>query len=291
YDGKLRLWETVTGKEVLRFGGKPRTSHVLFSPDGGLLAAWSPGAGLYAPEPKGWFAEESVGLWDTATGREMVRLEGHQGPVTTVAFTPNGKILATGSGDTTVLVWDLTGVRKKPAPAKQLYTAELNVLWADLASEDAARAYRAVVTLCASPGQSVPLLQQHLRPVAVDLRRIPGLVADLDHERFATRETAMRELESLHEMAIPALRKALDKGTTPEAWRRIEQLLEKCERYRIPSGEPLRALRAVMLLDRLGTLEARQILQVLAKGPSEAPLTRDAQAALQRLDRRLTFLP
>jgi hypothetical protein len=44
-------------------------------------------------------------------------------------------------------------------------------------------------------------------------------------------------------------------------------------------------LRAVEALERIGTPEARQVLQALAKGAAGAVLTRAAQGALERLER------
>jgi WD40 repeat protein len=291
HDGSLRLWETATGKEVLRFGGRPRVSRVLFAPDGATLASWSPGELLLAGDRRGWFSEESLRVWDPATGKELCRLGGHQGPVRAAAFSPDGKLLATGGEDTTALLWDLTAVpRGGPAP-RRLSPRELNALWADLARDDAARAYRAVVALCAAPGQSVPFLRQHLRPFAADLHRIPGLIADLNHKQFAVRGKAVPELEALHELAVPALRQALTADVFLEAKRRIEQLLEKCERYGVPPGEPLRALRALMALERVSNAGARQTLEGLAKGTPGAWLTREAQAALRRLARRAAAAP
>jgi hypothetical protein len=51
------------------------------------------------------------------------------------------------------------------------------------------------------------------------------------------------------------------------------------------SEELLQAMRAVELLERIGTLEARQVLEHLAKGVAGARLTEEAQASLERLAR------
>jgi tetratricopeptide (TPR) repeat protein len=45
-------------------------------------------------------------VWDATTGREALALKGHGGPMRSVAWTPDGARLATGSDDTTARVWD-----------------------------------------------------------------------------------------------------------------------------------------------------------------------------------------
>jgi hypothetical protein len=49
------------------------------------------------------------------------------------------------------------------------------------------------------------------------------------------------------------------------------------------SGERLRMARAIEILERIGTPEAREVLQVLASGAPGALPTVHAQAALRRL--------
>ena len=45
-------------------------------------------------------------IWDSATGKELFALKGHAGRVMSVAFSPDGQRLASGSRDQTVKIWD-----------------------------------------------------------------------------------------------------------------------------------------------------------------------------------------
>jgi WD40 repeat protein len=52
--------------------------------------------------------ENEIRLWDSATGRERGSLNGHTGPVRAIDFSRNGRLLASGSDDKTVMLWDVT---------------------------------------------------------------------------------------------------------------------------------------------------------------------------------------
>ncbi len=120
---------------------------------------------------------------------------------------------------------------------------------------------------------------------AVSREQIDRWIKDLDSDQFAVREKARAELENLGELAEPALRRILENKPTLEQRRRIEPMLAKLEAA-IPSGESLRSLRAVRVLEHAATPEASHLLRELAGGAEGASLTGTAKAALARLNRR-----
>jgi hypothetical protein len=123
-----------------------------------------------------------------------------------------------------------------------------------------------------------------LRPAAPAARaRLKLLIADLSSESFAVRQQALRELEREGELARAVLTAAHQVEKELETRRRIEQLLGKL--ITLPP-ELLRALRAVAVLERIGTPAARGVLRSLADGAPEARVTQDALSALKRLQRR-----
>src|SRR5262249_24492552 len=188
---------------------------VAFSPDGMTIVA----TGL----------DQTIRLWEVASCQERRQFKA-KGVVYTVAFAPDGRTIASGGmGDYTVLLWDVTGLRKDgKIVARPLQAGEAETLWADLTGTDAAKASQAMWVVAGAPRQAVPLIQAHLQPPPADaLVHVDRLMADLDSDRFATREKSTQELEQIGEAAEPALRKALAAGPSNEARRRVEQLLAK----------------------------------------------------------------
>jgi hypothetical protein len=231
--------------------------------------------------------DQYVRFWDPTAGRELQRLTGHRGDVTSLAFSPDGTRLASGSLDTTILIWDPAALlRGRQKAERSLTEAALAERWADLSGRDAARAYRAIGALATAPGSSLPFLKERLRPAVGD-PSIARLVADLDSTDFAVRERASRELAQRGEAARMALRDALDAGPSLEVRRRAEELLTKMGETSLPAAM-VRDVRAVEVLEQIGDAEATRQLRRLAGGAPEARLTREAKAALDRLAERPT---
>lgn len=273
YGGKItgircQLREVATGKGILPLAGG--TATMTFAPDGKSLIAVDVG-------------KDGFRLLSTATGREIQKFSGCS--ANCCIFSPEGMRLATGSSDGTVLAWDATKFATAELPAAAgLREDDLTKLWGELASGDAARAYRAVLKLAAVPTKSIPLLRDRLKPVSgASAATIEGHVKNLDSKVFRIREQASAALEKLGEQAIPALRRLLRAAPSLELRHRAERLLAQLERPLSP--EQLRAVRATSVLERIGTTEARRTLQTLAGGAPGVCLTEEARASLERLRR------
>jgi WD40 repeat protein len=272
---KLQLWDAATGKEAVTADRTPGPGQFVvppaFAPDGRTVAC------AVFDEDSG---DGRVTLWEVSTGAVRREFTGHRGAVSALAFAPDGKVLATGSADTTVLLWSLEGA------GEALTDKEQAALWDDLGSSDGKEAYRALLRLAAAPRESVPLLRRHVQPVArgPDSAALLRLIGELDSDDFKVRERAQEALEQAGEAARPAAVEALASKPSAEMKRRLSALLERLDAPEVPPGM-VRPLRALEVLERVGNPEARKLLEELARGRADSVLTREARGALERLDR------
>jgi WD40 repeat protein len=92
-DVRLRVWDSLSGQELS--AGK-----------GPALAAWNPSALSPDGERVASIQGKDVFIWDTKTGKIVLRLSGHEQPVRSVAFSPAGDRLVTGDDEARTILWD-----------------------------------------------------------------------------------------------------------------------------------------------------------------------------------------
>jgi hypothetical protein len=268
-DKPVGLWDVETGKGLLDLTFRTANGVLAYSPDGKILACGSAAAEIW--------------LWETASKQWRRKFAGHSAFVHSLAFSPNGKLLVSGSMDTTALVWDTSGLGNEPrTPASE---EKLHGLWNTLASSDAEKAGQAIWTLTADADRAIPFIVKRLREQPpTDRERMPKLVADLGSPTFKVREAAETGLTALAKLAEPALRQALARQPSLEVHRLIERLLAKRESVALPQAA-LQTLRALEVLEHIGSPAARQALEDLAGALSEAYFAQEAKAAADRLGR------
>jgi WD40 repeat protein len=269
HDGTIGLWEATTGRALLRWKAEEHgASAVAFSPDGKMLASGGSGR---------------ISLWEVATGRLRQVFVESRGGIVGLCFSLDGEVLVSGNTVATLLLWDVTGrVQAERQRQRALAPTEVQQLWTDLASADAAKTYRAMCALVQAPEAAVAFLQTVVRRVPqVDQARIAQAIAELDSATFAIRVQATTELRQLGDLAEPALRRALAEGPSLEVQRRAETLLG-CIEASAREPKALQAARALEVLEHIRTAQSRRLLLEVAHGAAEARLTREARAALAR---------
>ncbi len=101
-DATARFWDAATGTVLVPAleAHRDGVSSLAFSPDGRRLATAAGGTGT----DKSFQLDNSIFLWDVATRQSVLRLRSHLNVVRTVAFSPDGTRLVTGSVDNTARV-------------------------------------------------------------------------------------------------------------------------------------------------------------------------------------------
>ncbi|MHC4642280.1 MAG: WD40 domain-containing protein [Planctomycetota bacterium] len=100
-DDNIKVWDIETGEELISILRRVRVNAqqpiVAISPDGELILSGITDLLTF---------ESKIKLWDANTGKELMTLRGHEGFVTTVAFSPDGERIASGGSGETIKIWD-----------------------------------------------------------------------------------------------------------------------------------------------------------------------------------------
>lgn len=130
YDQSIRLYEAASGRELKVVAEAPQPNPnggvavgfvnygqpgpMMFSPDGAILASLSNG-GQMAFRGKGMPNQmaSSVQLWDVATGKPLRKVDTTNRAVICMAFSPDGRSIATGNADNTVSLWEVASAKER----------------------------------------------------------------------------------------------------------------------------------------------------------------------------------
>jgi WD40 repeat protein len=267
------LWETASG-------GRRRVLAV-----DEPVAAFDMSSNGVAACAGGGFSSPRISLWDSGTGKRLGLLVGSgRDAAGCVAFSADGNMLASGSDDGTILLWDTTSFGSRPAARRQPTAREVDSWWNDLADADAARAYEVIRGMEDAPQTAVAVIRAHL-PLAGLRERMERLVKDLGSDQFRARSKATLELEQLGELARPVVLLALKKDVPLETRRRLEKLVARLGPL-FSSPASVRLLRCLEVLDHAATPEATALLRALAQTCAGDTLGRKAEDVLERMSRK-----
>jgi RNA polymerase sigma factor (sigma-70 family) len=234
----IKIWSLATGKELLRFKrGGGGAIGFFFTSDGRTLLETAGGKDAFLWEvasgdqrraiprpqlgvPAGIspdnrllaFGRGQIHIYDTATNSYIATFKGHEGEVRALSFSPDGRLLASGSEDMTGLLWNVAGLAK-PFPSAPLSDDQRAACWSDLAGS-APDAYAAIWKLIGDKN-TVNLLKEKLQPAG------PLEVAKKDQTRIGKEQLrAIRANEVLEAINTPEARQILERQALgrADAW-------------------------------------------------------------------------
>ncbi len=264
HDG-VRLYEVATRRERVHVRPQGSTRSILrFSHDGRLLA---------------WVDKDNrIQVLDVRTGVLAGLFAGHDDAITGLTFTLDDKALASSSADCTILVWDVSA----KTVSKTTPDGNSDADWQALRGEDAQKAFAAMRRLAADPVTALKIASELLKPAKpIDSQWVAARLRDLDHPKFAERDRATRALEESGDRVAVALEKFLATKPSAEGRQRAEKILAKI-RGRDPTDQVAQSLRAIEVLEWLGTAKARELVEKLAKGADGVSITEAAKRSLKR---------
>jgi len=281
-DGTVSEWRSDTGAlSSQKRTGTPATSAAA-SADVKMLALGGAGEIRLMPMDGGGVKTMTV----ADAGKPVIK---------DLAFAPDGKMLVSADAGGLVRIWDVAGARELMSldPATSVKPIEVDAatvdwkaIWADLAADDARVNHKAVGVLMALPDRAVAALGGNLKPATIDAdldRRIAKLLVELDHDEFDTREEASRQLRLLGISAEPQLKAVLAGNASAEVRSRITLLLQVIREPTPLTADDLRRIRAVRVLERIASPDAKAVLEKLAGGLPGDRGTIEAVAALARI--------
>jgi hypothetical protein len=211
------------------------------------------------------------------------------------------------------------------ADSRQATKSDLESLWTDLEQAEAVAA-RALLKMAARPEESVAFLKGKLKPLMITTERVQTLLVNLGSENEETWKAAYEELEYFDPRLAIDLPTLMNDVTTAPARQRMVEIMSqrpvgsldgkevtlrplgssdgynffdgrgswwaehRVERLNAGFGNMKKkwtqAVRALVLLEHIGSPAAKAILRDMASGHADAQPTKQASEALKRLDEK-----
>jgi WD40 repeat protein len=251
----IRINDTATGDELADYGRSGVSWNAFdLSPAGSVLAT----AGK----------DGRVQLWDLASSHQLLAFSGHVGATRAVAYFPNGKRLVSGGADGRVIVWDVPTLTR----------TRMELWWVMLASDLLKEVQLAEDGL--NRADALPFLAERLNNCLQAQREVSRLLLDLDANDFTTRERATEKLVWFGRLSRAPLERLLASKPNLEVYRRAQRILN-----RMPDSvdEERSGLLALGVVDKIGSPEARKLLQSVAGSRVQSPIVQEARAIVKRL--------
>jgi hypothetical protein len=176
-------------------------------------------------------------------------------------------------------------IKQEKAPAGK----ERDALWGDLMGVDRAKAAAAQRALLASAKDHVAFVGEKLAKTGIDKelrQKIQKYLKDLDADDFDARDKATDELVKLGGAALEAVQALANNPPNDEVSYRAKLVLQSIKGGGGAVSSAGRLVRAVRVLERADTKEARELLKKVADGEFGFEVSADAKAALARLEKR-----
>jgi hypothetical protein len=276
----LQVWSLQTGKLTCTLPDKVYYRTAFFSRDNLSL--------LYVPDSTG-----RALLYNLLAEKAVYHFDPPHRLSHFAAFSPDGKRVAVigpsseggGSGvagQLSIYLYELPARALNPAAA-HVDDAALDKLWVELGGDNELRLQLVRKAFRAAPKQAVEVLGKKVQPVARDLlQRVEQHITNLDDDAFTKRDQAMKELQGLAHQFAPLLEARLKQVSAGETRNRLTFILKQMGEEKPPRSLVME-LRALTLLEEIGSPEARDLVSRLADGAPQARLTVEARTVLGRL--------
>jgi len=276
-DGVITLWELATGlrRLVINARGADRerggVTLFTFSSDGRTMAVSNT-------------QSSAVSLWDLESSRLFGTVRCQCALITSIEFSPDGKRLLSGLDDTTIIAWDMSRAECLPLASKTVLSeGDVARRWDLLRSADGERAFRSEWELAADPERVVEFLRRRLPNAAsISPERAKSWIFELDSSEYSVREHASRNLLSNFDQVKDELTTTLRETTSAEIRKRIQRIIDSCDDI-VSQPERLQELRAIEVLERIGTPNAVELLKKLSENRARADISDGAAESLHRI--------